>query len=138
MPAFLWFTRFFLCFVKESLSSAIIQFSRKNCKTTEQLTLMVLRLHIVITIFSRLNHFKVSFSYYWDSLWPIFSGVTYLEWLQHLKSHEPLITWSCKIMKQTKIIVSPVLQCVWPLNFAEWWLTIRGYCLTHKFTWPFD
>ena len=44
MSAFLWLASFVLIFVKESLSSAIIQFSKKNCKTTEQLTLMAHRL----------------------------------------------------------------------------------------------
>ena len=31
-----------------------------------------------------------------------------------------------------------MLQCLWPLNFAEWWLIIRGYHLTHYTTWSFD
>ena len=34
--------------------------------------------------------------------------VTYFEGLQGIKSHDPFITWSCEIMRQTKIIISPL------------------------------
>ena len=46
-----------------------------------------------------------------------------------IKSHDPLVMWSCKIMWQTKIIISPLTQSLWPPNVAVWWLTLMGSCL---------
>ena len=40
--------------------------------------------------------------------------VTYLEGLTTIKSHNILITWSCKAMWQTKIIISLLPKCLWP------------------------
>ena len=53
--------------------------------------------------------------------------VTYRDWLLPIKSHGTLINWSWKITWQTKIIISPLLQFLWPLNLGEWWLTLRGF-----------
>ena len=39
--------------------------------------------------------------------------VTYLEWLLHIKSHGFLITWSCKITWQPKIVIYTLTQCLW-------------------------
>ena len=46
--------------------------------------------------------------------------VMYLDELLLIKSHDPFITWSCKITWQTKIIISPLPQCLWPPNLARW------------------
>ena len=55
--------------------------------------------------------------------------VTYHEGLPHIKSHDPLITWSAEIMWQTKIIMSPIPKCPWPQNLAGQWLTLSRSCL---------
>ena len=44
--------------------------------------------------------------------------VAYLEVLLTMKSHEPLITWSCEITWQTKTAISPLSQCLWPPNLV--------------------
>ena len=46
--------------------------------------------------------------------------VTYLEGLLPIELPDPLVTWSCKIMRQTNPIISPLLQRLWPLNVAGW------------------
>lgn len=51
------------------------------------------------------------------------SMVTYIEGLLPVKSHDTLITRSCKITLQTK---TPPPHCLWPPNLAVWWLTFRG------------
>ena len=54
--------------------------------------------------------------------------VTYLAEFFPIKSHDPLIIWFCKIMRQTKIIISPMPQCLWPPNVAGysllWWTPV--------------
>ena len=55
--------------------------------------------------------------------------VTYLNELLPIKSRDPLITWSCKITRHTKIIIAPLQQCLWPPNLAGWQLTLTGSCL---------
>ena len=52
--------------------------------------------------------------------------VTYLECLPPIKVLIPLVTWSCKISWQTKTIIYPLPQCLWPPNLPVWWLTLRG------------
>ena len=52
--------------------------------------------------------------------------VTYLERFQHIKLHNPLTMWPCKITWQTKNIISLLTNCLWPPKLAEWWLTLRG------------
>ena len=52
--------------------------------------------------------------------------VTNLERLQQIMLLYPLVTWSCEITWQTKIITSPLPQYLWPPNLAEWWLTFRS------------
>ena len=49
-----------------------------------------------------------------------------MPWLPRLKSHKPLIMDSCKTTRQTKTIISPVPQWLWPLNLIEWWLTLNS------------
>ena len=44
--------------------------------------------------------------------------VNYLGSLLPIKSHDPLITWSCKIIWKTKIMISSLPQCLWPPNLA--------------------
>ena len=46
-----------------------------------------------------------------------------------MKSHKPLITWSCKIVRKAKTIISSLAQCLWPPNLAGWWLTLMDSCL---------
>ena len=48
-------------------------------------------------------------------------------WLSIRKSHHPWITWSYEITWQTKIIISPLLQNLWPQNIAGWWLNLSGF-----------
>ena len=43
-----------------------------------------------------------------------------------IKSHDPLITWFYEITWQTKTIISPLPQNLWPPNLTGWWLTLRG------------
>ena len=53
--------------------------------------------------------------------------VTNLEWLPPIKLFEPLMTWSCKIMWQTKTIISP------PLNYIYTTNCITSSCFTEIF-----
>ena len=46
--------------------------------------------------------------------------VTYLEGLKSIKQHNALITWSCKITWQSKIIISLLPMCLWPPNLVGW------------------
>ena len=60
-------------------------------------------------------------------------GVTYPEGVP--MSHGYIITWSCKIMWQTKIIYS-VPQYLWSPNLTGWVLTMRSFFpLTHMTLW---
>ena len=45
--------------------------------------------------------------------------VTYLGLLLPVKLPDPLIKWSCKTSWQTKAIISPLLQCLWPPNLLD-------------------
>ena len=47
--------------------------------------------------------------------------VNYREGFPPVKPHDLLITWSHKITWQTKIIISPRPQCLWPPNLTGWW-----------------
>ena len=60
--------------------------------------------------------------------------VTYQEGLPPIKSHDPLIIWFCKIIWQTKIIITPLPKWLWSPDFAGSWLALMGSC---KVTWPF-
>ena len=51
--------------------------------------------------------------------------VTCHEGLLTIKSHNVLIMWSCKVMWQTKIIISLLPEWLWPPNLIEWWHTLR-------------
>ena len=62
--------------------------------------------------------------------------ITYLEWLIPTNSHDHIITWSCKIMWQTKILIYPSTQCLWLSILAEW--DIRWQLPFHKVTRFFD
>ena len=62
--------------------------------------------------------------------------MSYLEWLLLIKSHDHIITWSCKITRQTKIIIYPLTQCLWLSILAGWGYTMSG-CF-HKVTRFFD
>ena len=62
--------------------------------------------------------------------------VTYFERLLTIKSFYPLITWSCKVTWQTKIIIFPQPECLWlqtwQNNDLPWWVP------TYKVTSTFD
>ena len=47
-----------------------------------------------------------------------------------------IITWSCKIMWQTKMLIYPLTQCLWLSILAEW--DIRWQLPFHKVTRFFD
>ena len=49
-----------------------------------------------------------------------------------IKSHDPLITWSCKIMWYIKNIESPLSKYLW----SGWWN--NAIAPNHKVTWPFN
>ena len=38
-----------------------------------------------------------------------------------------LVTWSCKIMWETKTIMPPLPQYLWPQNLAGWWLILIDF-----------
>ena len=42
--------------------------------------------------------------------------LAYLEQLPPIRLLIPLVMWSCKVTRQTKTIISPLLQCLWPPN----------------------
>ena len=44
----------------------------------------------------------------------------------YIKSHDHIITWSCKISWQTKIIIYPLTQCLWLSILAGWGCTMRS------------
>ena len=52
--------------------------------------------------------------------------VAYQEGLLPIKPHGPLIIWFCKIISQTRTIISQLPQCLWPPNLTEWWVILRG------------
>ena len=60
--------------------------------------------------------------------------VTYLEWLPPIKLLKLLATWSWKMIWQTKIIISQLLQCLWPPYLPGWRLSFRGL-LSYIFTY---
>ena len=61
---------------------------------------------------------------------------TYIEGLLPMKLFDHLITWSYKITWQTKTIISPLPQCLWPPNFAPNF-DLPWRATTHKVTQPF-
>ena len=63
--------------------------------------------------------------------------MTYLAWILPINSHDHIITWSCKITWQTKIIIYPLTQCPWLSILAAWGDTEWGIP-SHKVTRPFD
>ena len=62
--------------------------------------------------------------------------VTYFERFLLIKSHDLIITWSCKITWQTKIIIFPLPRCLWLPNLAV--ADIEWGVLFHKITRTFD
>ena len=55
-----------------------------------------------------------------------------MKWLSSIKSHDPLVMWSYEIMWQTETShlhhhnAYDHQTCLWPLNIAEWRLTLKG------------
>ena len=60
--------------------------------------------------------------------------VTYLDSLLLIEPNDHIITWFCKIMWQTKTIISSLPPYLWSQNSVGWWLT--WVTSTHKVTWP--
>ena len=54
-------------------------------------------------------------------------SVTCLDGLLPIKSNNPLITWSYKIIWQTKIIIYPLTQCLWVSILAGWRCTMKSF-----------
>ena len=62
--------------------------------------------------------------------------VTNFEGLLPIMLLNPLVTWSCEIKRQTKTILSPLLQCLCPPHLARMWFTMRGFHLqSHMTLW---
>ena len=62
--------------------------------------------------------------------------ITNLDGLQPLKSHNPLIIRSCKITWQTKIIISPLPEC---LDHQTWQdRNLPCWAPAYNVKWPFD
>ena len=44
--------------------------------------------------------------------------------------------WSCKITRQTKMIISPLPQCLWSPHLLRWWYTYKASITwSYKVTW---
>ena len=52
--------------------------------------------------------------------------IIYPDGLLQIKSHKSLITWSCKIMWQTKTITPPIPQCLCLPKLVGCWLPLSG------------
>ena len=52
---------------------------------------------------------------------------TYLEWLLPINSHDRIITWSCKIPWQSKIIIYLLTLCLWLSVLVGWQYTMRSF-----------
>ena len=52
--------------------------------------------------------------------------ITYFDGLLPITSHDTLISLSCEITWQTKTIIFPIPQCLWPPNLVGCWLTLSG------------
>ena len=61
--------------------------------------------------------------------------MTYLDWLLPMKSDDYIITWSCKIKWQTKIMIYPLIHCLWLSILAE---DIQCGVPFHEVTGSFD
>ena len=57
----------------------------------------------------------------WDRM------ITYLEWLLTIKSNEHIITWSCKITWQNKIIIYTLTKCLWLSVLTRWGYTMKSF-----------
>ena len=60
--------------------------------------------------------------------------VTYLDGLPSIKLPGFLIMWFYEITWQTKTIISPLQQCLWPPNLGGWWLTLMDSHLESHMT----
>ena len=55
--------------------------------------------------------------------------MSYIDWLTSMKLLNPLVTWSYRIMWQTKTIISLLKQCLWLLNLLLYHFTLTSYSL---------
>ena len=51
----------------------------------------------------------------------------YNQKLPSINSHNPLITWSCKVTWNIRSVISSIQRGLWPPNMARWWLTMRSF-----------
>ena len=79
--------------------------------------------------FEKVTHFLISFQPNVPIATKLCRMVTYRDGPLPLKSIDHLITWSCKVTWQTKIIISLLQQRFWPPNLAGWKLTLMASCL---------
>ena len=54
-------------------------------------------------------------------------GIAYNEEFSSIKSHDPLIMWSCELTLHIKNAISPLALDQWPPKMAKWWLTVSGF-----------
>ena len=66
---------------------------------------------------------------------PTWRMLFYLDGILSIESHYLLITWSCKIKWKSKIIRSPLPQCLQPSNLASWWLAMRDFYSCYSISW---
>ena len=59
----------------------------------------------------------------------------YNEDFPSIKSPDPLITWSCKVVQVILADVSLPPQSLWPQNLAKWWLLRNFNPLSHTTLW---
>ena len=54
-------------------------------------------------------------------------GVTYHKGVPTIKSQDPFISWFCEIKWQTKNVIFPLPQGLWPQNLEGWFLTLNEF-----------
>ena len=81
---------------------------------------VVIKLDKVVTFYEGLLPLSCS--------WPsnLERMVTYIDGLPPIKSHNPLITWSCEITWQTESIIISTPECLRQPNLTGCWLALRG------------
>ena len=58
--------------------------------------------------------------------------------LLSIKSHNLLITWSHKVIKQMQNVINSFSRDLWLSNLTEGWLMIRSHMSNNKVTYPSD
>ena len=80
----------------------------------------------------RLRDKPKSLYLHYHSVYVVDSILTLLERVLSIKSHDHVITWFCENTWQTKIIIYPLPQCLWPTKLIGWGYTKGSFLsLTH-------